>query len=274
MEPNEPHKSFLPLINRGTYTRIYAINSNIKAILNNTPKTENINIIILGSGFDTLYFNLKNEGHNNITVYELDYDKIISKKKKLIDQSNKLKPLIDEEHYKLISCDITSISKLKKKLEENIPQDKKDDLSIIICECILVYIDREKTVEILSTLYNKLKNSIILEFDLIGANDGFGKEMVMNLSTRNIQLKGFEGVPDIKAQIERLQEVGYKEVEFVDMKTVYNKFLSPEERNRINKLEMMDEFEEFDLLQTHACYGYGIQVEEKYKELKKVLKFK
>ena len=72
------HKKFLPLINRGTYCRVFAINSKLHEILDNHKKLEEfkdskINIIILGSGFDTTYFNLMTEGYKNIEVYEYDY---------------------------------------------------------------------------------------------------------------------------------------------------------------------------------------------------------
>ena len=59
MEPGNYHKKFLPLINRGTYCRVYAINSKLPEIINNFKKLEEykeskINIIILGIEFDIL----------------------------------------------------------------------------------------------------------------------------------------------------------------------------------------------------------------------------
>ena len=56
---------------------------------------------------------------------------------------------------------------------------------------------------------------------------------------------------------------------------VYNKMLPHDERKRIDMLEMMDEFEEFDLLQRHACFGYGLSIKdtEKYGAIQEAIKF-
>jgi len=261
MVPENEHRPLLPLMNRGTFCRYFSINSTVRKILNSVPKTENVNIIIPGSGFDTLYFNLMNEKYTNINVYELDFKKIIEKKTKIIKNSN----LKIDKNYNLIACDITDINLLKKTFE-NLPN--KNDLTIIIFECILVYLDKETTVKIINEFKNIFKNLIVIEYDLIGANDMFGKEMVQNLKSRNIELRGFYDVPDLDSQIKRLKECEFDFVQFKNLLWVYNSMISKEERRRIDLLEMMDEFEEFNLLQSHACFGIGGKItDEKYKNI-------
>jgi tRNA wybutosine-synthesizing protein 4 len=41
------------------------------------------------------------------------------------------------------------------------------------------------------------------------------------------------------------------------MLRVHNSFLDDEERRRIEKIEMFDEFEEWELLQSHYCITIG-----------------
>ena len=65
MEPNQPHKTFLPLINRGTFTRVYSINHSVEKIIASVPKEQNINIIVLGSGYDTMFFKLTSQNITN-----------------------------------------------------------------------------------------------------------------------------------------------------------------------------------------------------------------
>ena len=242
MEKGQEHKIFLPLINRGTFCRVYSINSTIYKIIENIPKDQNINILVLGSGFDTLYFNLMNQKHTNITFLEFDFQEIINKKNKIIEHSKILKGIKNDNYY-LLSCDITKNTKFKETIESTIPKNKIDDLTIVICECLLVYIERETTIDMLLTLKNLFPNLIIIEYDLVGANDAFGKEMIDNLQMRNIELKGFVEVPDIKSQIERLKDCKMDQVEIVDLLYVYNKMVPRDERRRIDMLEMMDEFE-------------------------------
>ena len=273
MEPGMNHKKFLPLINRGTICRVYAINSKLHEILNNFKKKEEIknsktNIIILGSGFDTTYFNLMSEGYNNIEVYEYDYKKIIDKKLQYISKHKQLSEIIkkNNNNYHLIDCDITN----KKLFSESLGKIKGDenDLTIVICECLLVYIDKSVTIEMLSTINNAFSNVYILEYDLIGPDDPFGKEMIDNLRNRDINLRGFNEVKNIEDQINRLKEAKFEDVNIVDMYYVYFKLLPIEERRRIERLELMDEFEELNLLQKHACFGYASKCKnDKFKGL-------
>ena len=273
MEPGMNHKKFLPLINRGTYCRVFAINSKLHEILDNHKKLEEfkdskINIIILGSGFDTTYFNLMTEGYKNIEVYEYDYKKIIEKKMQYISKYKQLSEIINKNNnnYHLIDCDITN-KKLFSESLNNIKNNEKD-LTIVICECLLVYIDKDITVEMLSTINDKFDNVYLLEYDLIGPDDPFGKEMIDNLKTRDIVLRGFNDIKNIKDQTDRLKESKFEDVNIVDMYYVYFKLLPINDRKRIERLELMDEFEELNLLQKHACFGFASKCKnDKFKGL-------
>ena len=273
MEPGSNHKKFLPLINRGTYCRVFAINSKLHEAINNFRKLDEyknskINIIILGSGFDTTYFNLMSEGYTNIEFYEFDYKEIINKKLKYISKAKPLLNIINKNknNYHLINCDITN-KKLFTETLNNI-KTQENDLTIVICECLLVYIEESVTIEMISCLTEKFSNMYLLEYDLIGPDDPFGKEMVDNLKTRDIYLKGFDDVKNINDQINRLKKLNFEDINIVDMYHVYFNVLPVEERKRIEKLELMDEFEELNLLQRHACFGFASKCKnEKFKNL-------
>ena len=273
MEPGSNHKKFLPLINRGTYCRVFAINSKLHEAINNFRKLDEyknskINIIILGSGFDTTYFNLMSEGYTNIEFYEFDYKEIIDKKLKYISKAKPLLNIINKNknNYHLINCDITN-KKLFTETLNNI-KTQENDLTIVICECLLVYIEESVTIEMISCLTDKFSNMYLLEYDLIGPDDPFGKEMVDNLKTRDIYLKGFDYVKNINDQINRLKKLNFEDINIVDMYHVYFNVLPVEERKRIEKLELMDEFEELNLLQRHACFGFASKCKnDKFKNL-------
>ena len=273
MEPGSNHKKFLPLINRGTYCRVFAINSKLHEAINNFRKLDEyknskINIIILGSGFDTTYFNLMSEGYTNIEFYEFDYKEIIDKKLKYISKAKPLLNIINKNknNYHLINCDITN-KKLFTETLNNI-KTQENDLTIVICECLLVYIEESVTIEMISCLTDKFSNMYLLEYDLIGPDDPFGKEMVDNLKTRDIYLKGFDDVKNINDQINRLKKLNFEDINIVDMYHVYFNVLPVEEKKRIEKLELMDEFEELNLLQRHACFGFASKCKnDKFKNL-------
>ncbi len=77
MDPKRSHhKSFLPLINRGVWSRVYAFNQNIFNILNYLKENEyedEINFLDLGSGFNSLYFTLQDH-YDKIKYVEVDYE--------------------------------------------------------------------------------------------------------------------------------------------------------------------------------------------------------
>lgn len=69
-------KSYFPLINRGVWSRVYAFENNIFRILKFLEEIEyerEVNFIDLGSGFNTLYFNLT-EKLENFKYIEVDYE--------------------------------------------------------------------------------------------------------------------------------------------------------------------------------------------------------
>jgi len=79
----------LPIINRGTWSRVYSISSTLDRVISSlsNKNSENnepiqLQIISLGAGLDTLYFNIveKYEGKLKLKFIELDYEQIVKKK--------------------------------------------------------------------------------------------------------------------------------------------------------------------------------------------------
>lgn len=76
MDTKRHYKSYLPLINRGVWSRVYAFNQNIINILNYLKEIEyedEINFLDLGSGYNALYFTLQSE-FDKIKYVEIDYE--------------------------------------------------------------------------------------------------------------------------------------------------------------------------------------------------------
>ena len=85
---------------------------------------------------------------------------------------------------------------------------------------------------------------------MVNPNDPFGAMMVKNFKLRNIPLKGmdfFNSFADIKNHYNQIA----CEVEIYNMKDIYYVHLNQEERKRIEKLEFLDELEEFFLMLQH-----------------------
>lgn len=282
------HKQLIPILNRGTWSRVYSITNSIERVLTSVKEYNpevNVNIINLGSGFDTLYFILQNK-FDNFKYYEFDYNDIVYKKMELIKKSKVLSDVITHnnkfeikigkgcltsQNYSLYECDVINYEQFNQ-IICSIKDFDCSNPTIIIAECLLVYLKKEVSENILVNITSTFKNAIFLEYDLVGAHDSFGKEMVYNLLDRDIKLSGFEDTPDVMSQIKRLIKTGFKQVEVYDMLEYYEKYVDKMEKSRIEHLEFVDEYEEWRLLQSHACFGYGTKLEANYDYLNSALK--
>jgi len=62
------------------------------------------------------------------------------------------------------------------------------------------------------------------------------------------------------AQKKRMTDLGYSFVEGLDMNNIYTQLLDTNENQRISRLEIFDEFEEWYLIQAHYCIILATQV--------------
>src|SRR6476619_3392835 len=73
-----------PIINRGYYARITAVNMAVAEFMQQTASAECRQIVNLGPGFDTLFFNLLQQGQQNVTCYDVDFPDVVRQKSTVI----------------------------------------------------------------------------------------------------------------------------------------------------------------------------------------------
>merc|ERR1712190_87377 len=93
--------------------------------------------------------------------------------------------------------------------------------------------------------------SAIVVYEQTKPNDPFGKVMVENLMKRGCPLLSIHEYPTLDAQRERYQSRGWERCTLADMDEIYNKYLDQKDVERIQRLELLDEFEEWHLIQGH-----------------------
>jgi len=274
-------KTYLPLINRGVWSRVYGFDHNIYNIISYLKEIEyeeEINFIDLGSGFNTMFFNLEDK-FENMKYIEIDYEDNTDRKIEIIKKSELLKNTISKnfeedvkinegnlisKKYSIINCDVTNPDLLIKNLKQL--DVNFSNLTIVLGECLFVYIEKDDTMNLLKSLTTNFDNMVLFMYDLVGNNDAFGREMEFNLAQRNIKIPGLNQVPDTKSQIKRLIDSDFSEAKVVDMLQYYRKYIDKVERMRIEKLEFLDELEEFNLLQKHSCFGCAIKISKDNKD--------
>ena len=115
---------------------------------------------------------------------------------------------------------------------------------------MLASIERPGIEDFLNYAAGAFECPMMLDYDMVNPTDPFGKMMVYNFKQRGVPLVGmgfFESLDEIKGHLEQR---GFQ-VELAHMRNMYYKHLDQKERQRIEKLEFLDELEEFWLLLEH-----------------------
>ncbi|KAI8985787.1 S-adenosyl-L-methionine-dependent methyltransferase [Pilobolus umbonatus] len=265
-----------PIINRGTFIRSHALDSIVQQFLSMSASHKQI--VSLGAGFDTRYFLIKAGllGKEEKLIsrlkcyFEVDFPEITMKKAMCIKRKTELHQLLGDSDqvkiekggmilkgpsYCLLGGDLRNWPEVVKSLMESgldtsIP-------TLFISECVFIYLNPNHSADILKWITNHMRNTMFVLYEQIKPNDAFGKMMIQNLKSRNIDLKGLESYPDLVDQENRFKELGWQYSKSVDINTIHDRYMDKNEFKRMAKLEILDELEEWRLLSAHYCITWA-----------------
>lgn len=267
-----------PLINRGTFTRVAAIDSTVNHFLS----CGGTQIVNLGAGYDTSFARLRcccsfPAGHN-YTWWDVDLPEVVEQKASTIIDVPELRGSFagesgkigtsrnGSEHaldirtasgaanlrYVLQAADLRDTAafeaEAKKILDFSVP-------TLFISEVVLVYMDPEEGDRLIEWVGNTFRAAEFVVFEQILPNDPFGKMMMKNISMRGCTLHSIEKYPTLVAQEKRYKDRGFSRVDSIDMNHVYSGLTAGDRplTNFISRLELFDELEEWMMLQAHYC---------------------
>ncbi|KAJ8324795.1 carboxy methyl transferase for protein phosphatase 2A [Batrachochytrium dendrobatidis] len=276
-----------PIINRGTYARTAGLDILIKQFLIATIPLQDATgseipgsgtrpmdkqIISLGAGSDTRFFNFKADGINPRRYIEIDYPQITAKKAHAIVRDKNTRLVIGEDSYKVLGGGVELVADSY----WLIPGDLRDFTCIlpklvsmgldttlptlILSECVLIYLDPIVSHSILTTMASSFTTAVVATYEQILPNDAFGITMLNNLKTRNITLPGIHDCQTLEHQISRYIECGWTTSRAINLNTVWDKCISDSEKLRVSKLEIFDEIEEWQLLSMHYCISWAVKL--------------
>lgn len=278
--PQSPSRTMYkpPLINRGTYLRTKVITDKLEEFIKKYPDDSNVQVLSLGSGNDSRVFQIL-PNHSNVQYFELDFESTTRIKRLAILSSHELstcvgaielkelpssqndvlnqESFLNTSNYHLLPMDlrlmVDSPELVTKSLEEN--NFNFNLPTLIISECCICYLSQDYADSILQYLFNNIKDIHFVMYEPIGKPDtNYGDVMIKNLGNRGIEMPTLMIYGTTQSQIDRFMKLSPEaKIWCKDMKWVSENLINDEEFERINKLEMLDEMEEFNLMNSHYC---------------------
>lgn len=247
-----------PLMSRGTWLRTTAIENCVLSFFQR-HEGKPIQIISFGAGVDTLYFRLQ-KYHPEVLLeryIEFDLPDLVLEKHSIIAKHNALSSLISPV-YRLLAADICDseavVTSLTRNAVKNVP-------TIILGEMVFVYIEEPLSTKLLSsTLHDFLGGvenpTLLITYDAIMPHDRFGKMMNRSLHQIGVELLGIDALPTPEAHEKRCRDLGFRSVKAMSMRELYLS-VPKDVQQRFHKLEIIDDWEEWNLMHDHYCFLIG-----------------
>lgn len=277
------NKQKLPIINRGSYLRTKLIDVVIEEFINQYDSSQ---IISLGGGSDTRAFRIFEKfGQKKVNYIEIDFEESAKIKKLAILNDQNLLKLINHEfepveitekqqfikvdsqlhtaNYHLIDFDLRQLNSTLSQTTFNCISTTTP--TIILSECVLCYLSPEENKDIIKYWCNMFANSgLVLSFliyEPMSLDDAFGRTMAINLSSRGIDLQNFNELSNLQKREQFLKNLPLNRIRLTDIREINDvgssRWFDQSEFQRINRLELIDEIEELNLLFEHYCLMYA-----------------
>nr|XP_055071846.1 tRNA wybutosine-synthesizing protein 4 [Misgurnus anguillicaudatus] len=249
-----------PLINRGYYVRMKAVDHCVKQFFYATESCLRRQILSLGAGFDSLFFRLYVEGAlKSVTVFEVDFPEVAQRKAALISSNACLMDALPDwesvstqqtngvfirsGHYNLLGVDVRKEQEVEATLNKAGLQ--WDVPTLVLSEVVLTYMETQWSDAVIGWAAKLLPQSLFVMYEQIHPDDPFGLVMQNHFLKLNSTIHALKQYPDSNAQTQRFIQQGWEKCVCLDMNEFYFDLLREDEKQRVEGLEPFDEFEEW-----------------------------
>ena len=266
-------------LTQGTYTRTRGLDTLVEAFLSEIgleSQSSPRQIVSLGAGTDTRPFRIFNEpvSRQGLIYHEIDFEVVSAKKLRTVQNSPRLSGIIQDAiqeeqgsswtgrpasggEYYCHGLDLRSFSEETEDEPIILPGLRPDVPTLILSECCLCYLSGREASKTLEYFTSKMPNLATIIYEPTKPDDAFGKIMVSNLAARNIKMPTLSLYRIGRDQEQRLSQAGFDLVRHVTVEQIWNTWVTPEEKERVDSLEGLDEVEEWQLLADHYVVVWG-----------------
>ena len=159
----------------------------------------------------------------------------------------------------LPSATSPAIQRLLDTLLPNVP-------TLLLSECCLCYLTLADAAAVVRFFYERVPGHLAVAlYEPTRPDDAFGRVMAANLAARAIHMPTLTAYPRPADQEARLRAAGFDSsagrggggARCVTVDDVWDRWVPPEEKERLDALEGLDEVEEWELLARHYVVAWG-----------------
>ncbi|GAA5924146.1 hypothetical protein JCM1841_004586 [Sporobolomyces salmonicolor] len=284
-----------PLINIGTHARTWALDELVDQFLRSAEDSQpqvreqrtTVQVLSLGAGADTRFWRMRKRWDERRGAaswpcrrwVEVDFPEATGAKARTVSSKAELREALGGEIkieqgglgltsslYAVLPGDLRDLATLASSLlspprsPSTAPPLLDPSLpTLLLLECVLVYLSPSATDGILSWFANTFKDGSSVSYDPFGLHDSFGQVMKRNLATRGLTLPGADSTPTLDSLTQRLRSNGFEgPAHTLSIKQIRSEgFIPAAELERVNKIEQIDEVEELNLVLDHYAVTWG-----------------
>lgn len=287
---NPPIHRRPPIINIGTCLRCETLDRLVEAFLLHGSDGTRKQIVSLGAGSDARYWRIMADARlrPHLAHYlELDFPQNVAQKLYCIERFPALQEQLQgdvrvadselvSKRYAAKGCDLRQLASSSS--SSSAPQLSTLDPTLptlILAECVLSYLPPQASVSVLETVASRLQPETLvagISYEMCIAGEDasatlgpFAKVMLRNLESRGLSVVGARSYASAQSHAARMQQAFARTSSgATTLKSIW-KHLTPSERDRLSRLEGLDEVEELELLLGCYCISWGIRGDDQGK---------
>ncbi|KAF1993161.1 leucine carboxyl methyltransferase 2 [Amniculicola lignicola CBS 123094] len=259
-----------PLINRGYWLRMHAIEQVVKRFLQE-PSGKSKVVVNLGCGYDPLPFQFWHRHPSlskDATFVDVDYPQLIGRKRDRILTNNVLRDALIETNlrpaalpvflrsnrYLALGCDLRELELLEKLLKAEF--DDATCSILFVAEVSLTYMpqtDSDALIQWAGTLQDA-RFCLLEQYLPQGSDHPFAQTMLKHFEKLQTPIHAVKTYPLLRQQGVRFLEAGWSSLPLArNLWDLWsdNDFTPPELRHHLDTVEPFDEWEEFALFAGH-----------------------